>query len=80
MYDAYHLHAKVLVAGLSPRRPEIGPRTVDVGFVVDRVALVQVFLRVRRISPVIITSSLLHIHSCVIWGLDNGSVSFRSSI
>jgi hypothetical protein len=38
-----------LVAGLSPRRPGL----IHVGFVVDKVALGQVFLRVLRFSPVI---------------------------
>jgi hypothetical protein len=33
-------------AGLSPRRPGFSPRSVYVGFVVDSVALGQVFLRV----------------------------------
>jgi hypothetical protein len=37
-----------LVAGLSPRRPG----SIHVGFVVDKVAPGQVFLRVLRFSPV----------------------------
>jgi hypothetical protein len=41
-----------LVAGLSPRRPGFDPGPVHVGFVVDKVALVQVFTRVCRFSPV----------------------------
>jgi branched-subunit amino acid transport protein len=41
-----------LVAGLSPRRPGFAARSVHVGFVVDKVALGQVFLRVLRFSPV----------------------------
>jgi hypothetical protein len=41
-----------LVAGLSPRRPGFAPGSIHVGFVVDRVALGQVFLRVLRFSPV----------------------------
>jgi hypothetical protein len=32
-----------LVAGLSPRRPGFNPESVHVGFVVDKVALRQVF-------------------------------------
>jgi hypothetical protein len=35
----------VTLAGLSPRRPEIEPRPVYVGFVVDKAALHQRFLR-----------------------------------
>jgi hypothetical protein len=41
-----------LVTGLSPRRPWFDPRSVHVGFVVDKVALGQVFPRVLRFSPV----------------------------
>ena len=35
-----------LVDGLSPWRPRFDPRPVHVGFVVDKVTLGQVFLRV----------------------------------
>jgi hypothetical protein len=35
--------ALMLVAGLSPRRTGFDPRSVHVGFVVDKVALGQVF-------------------------------------
>jgi hypothetical protein len=35
-----------LLAGLSPRRPGFAPESIHVGFVVDKVALGQVFLRV----------------------------------
>jgi hypothetical protein len=48
----YHVHNRAvlwlrwLVAGLSTRRPGFDPRSVHVGFVVDKVALGQVFLRV----------------------------------
>jgi hypothetical protein len=40
-----------LVAGLSARRPGFAPRSIHVGFVVGKVALGQVFLRVLRCSP-----------------------------
>jgi hypothetical protein len=40
-----------LVAGLTPRRPEFAPGSIHVEFVVDKVALGQVFLRVLRFSP-----------------------------
>jgi hypothetical protein len=43
-----------LVAGLSPWRPRFAPGSIHVGFVVDKVALGQVFLRVR-FSPVSIS-------------------------
>jgi hypothetical protein len=39
-----------LVTGLSPRRPGFNPGSVHVGFVVDAVALEQVFLQVLRFS------------------------------
>jgi hypothetical protein len=41
-----------LVAGLSPPRTGFDPRSVHVGFVVDKVALGQAFPRVLRFSPV----------------------------
>jgi hypothetical protein len=44
--------AQALVAGLSPRRPVFAPGSIHVEFVVDKVALGQVFLRVLRFSPV----------------------------
>jgi hypothetical protein len=47
-----------LVAGLSPRR--FSPGSIRVGFVVDKVALGQVFLRVLRFSPVNIIPPGLH--------------------
>jgi hypothetical protein len=47
-----------LIAGLSQRRNGL----VHVGFVVDKVVLEQVFLRVLRISPVSIIRPLIHIH------------------
>jgi hypothetical protein len=39
---------KRLVAGLSPRRPGFAPGSIHAGFVVDKVALGQVFVRVPR--------------------------------
>jgi hypothetical protein len=53
---------KRLVAGLSLRRPGFAPGSIHVGFVVDRVAMGQVFLRVLRFSPVNNIPPLLHIH------------------
>jgi hypothetical protein len=41
-----------LAAGLPPRWPGLDPGSVDVGFVVDEVALGEVFPRVLRVSPV----------------------------
>jgi hypothetical protein len=59
-----------LAAGLSPRRPGFAPGSTHVGFVVDKVALGQVFLRVLRFSPVNIIppslSKLISSGECVI--------------
>jgi hypothetical protein len=55
------------------------PWAVFVGFVIDKVALGQVFLRVLRFSPASIIPPLLHIHSCIMWGLDSGLVRGRNS-
>jgi hypothetical protein len=41
-----------LVAGLSSRRSGFEPGSLNVGFLVDKVALGQVLLRVLRFSPV----------------------------
>jgi hypothetical protein len=51
-----------LVAGLSPRRPWFDPRSVHVGFVLNKVALRQVFPRVLRFSACQFhsTGALLH--------------------
>jgi hypothetical protein len=47
-------------ASLPPRRPGFDPGSVHVGFVVDKVALGQVFLRVLRFFPVSFIPSVLH--------------------
>jgi hypothetical protein len=46
------LSLRQVVAGLSPQGPEFAPSSVRIGFVVYKVALEQVFLRVSRFSPV----------------------------
>jgi hypothetical protein len=43
---------RLLVTGLSPRRPRFVSGAVHVGFVVDKVALGQVYLRVLLFSLV----------------------------
>jgi hypothetical protein len=43
---------KRLVAGLSPWRPGFAPRSIHMGFVVDKEALGQFFLQVLQLSPV----------------------------
>jgi hypothetical protein len=49
-----------LAASLSPRRPGFDPGSVHVGFVVNKVALGQVFVRVLRFSPVSFIPPVLH--------------------
>jgi hypothetical protein len=49
-----------LVAGLSPRRSLFDPGSVHVGFVMDKVALGQVFLRILRVSPINFIPPVLH--------------------
>jgi hypothetical protein len=57
----------------SPRRPGFAPRSVHVEFVVNKVALQQVFLDVLRFFPINIIPLLLCIHSYIIWGMDKAS-------
>jgi hypothetical protein len=78
--DAYCLHhqddaravpwLRSLVAGLLPRWPGLAPRSINMGFVVDKVALGQVFLRVLRFFPVSVIppslSKLMSSGECVI--------------
>ena len=49
-----------LVADLSSRRPGFDPDSVHVGFVVNKVALGQVFPRVLRFSAVNVIPPVLH--------------------
>jgi hypothetical protein len=49
-----------LVTGLSSRRPWFDPGSVHVGFLVDKVALRQVFPRVFQFSPVNFIPPVLH--------------------
>jgi hypothetical protein len=51
----------------------------QLGFVVDKMALERIFLRVLQFSRVSIIPPLLHIRSCIIWGTDSGPVRGRSS-
>jgi hypothetical protein len=44
--------AQSSVVGLSPRRPGFALGSINVGFVADKVALGQGYLRVLRFSPV----------------------------
>jgi hypothetical protein len=58
-----------LVATFSPWRPGFMPRLVHTGFVVDKVALGQVFVRVLWFFHVSIIPLMFHIHSCIMWGI-----------
>jgi hypothetical protein len=49
-----------LAAGLPLRRPGFDPGSVQVGFVVGKVALGQVFLQVLLFSPVNFIPPVLH--------------------
>jgi hypothetical protein len=73
----YQLGRAITQTVSSRDRAQVGP--CGVGFVVDKVALEQVFLRVLQFSSVSIIPPLLHIHSCIIWGMDSGPVSGHSS-
>jgi hypothetical protein len=68
------------VTSFSLRQPRFVPRSVNVAFVIDKVALGQVLLTLLWFSPVNISPLLLHIHLCVIWEMDKGPVSGHSSI
>jgi hypothetical protein len=70
---------KQLVVVFSLWRPEFVPRTVHMGFVIDKVAPGQVFLRVLWFSAVIIIPAVLYIHIHIIWRMDSGPVSSHSS-
>jgi len=50
---------------LSPRRPSFDSRPVRVGFVVQKNDSGTAFVRVLRISPVIIISRTFHNHSSI---------------
>jgi hypothetical protein len=52
-----------IIASLSPRRPGFDSRPFHVRFVIDRVTLGQVFLRIFQFLPVSIISLILHIQS-----------------
>jgi hypothetical protein len=71
--------AQALVAGLSPRMPGFVLRSAHEGFVVDKVALEQVSLRVFRFYPVNIIPPWLSILIYITRGTNNSSVGGRSS-
>jgi hypothetical protein len=71
---------KRLVTGLSPRRPGFAAGSIHVGFVVDKVKLGQVYLRVLRLYPVNIIPPWLSILSNISsGGMNNMPVGGCSS-
>jgi hypothetical protein len=60
------------VTGLSQQRPSFMPGSVRVGFVVDKVALGQVFLQVLQFSPINIIPQWL-IYSYITYGMNNNA-------
>jgi hypothetical protein len=67
--------AQAVSGRLLTEEARVRAQRIPLGSVVDEVVLEQVSLRVLRLSPVSIIPPLLHIHSCIIWGMDNGPVS-----
>jgi hypothetical protein len=59
-----HDMAQVVSRWLLTRRPRFTPGSVHVGFVADKVALGQVFLRVLQFSPVSISFHCSSPNSC----------------
>jgi hypothetical protein len=55
-------YRQALVAGFPPRRPGFKPRSGDVGFMVDKVTLVQVFSEYFGFPCQVSFHQLLHIH------------------
>jgi hypothetical protein len=62
-----------LVTGFTPQRPGFTPTAVHAGFVVDKMALGQVFSIVLSFATSI-TPLMLNIHSLIIWLMNNGLV------
>ena len=50
---------------LSLLKPKVDPKSVHMGFVVDKVALGQVLFQMPQFSPVTVLSPMLCIHSSV---------------
>jgi hypothetical protein len=68
-----------LVIGFLPWRPGFTAGAVQVGLVVVKVALGQIFLQDLLFSPVNVIPLLLWIQSWIIRGMENGPVSSHSS-
>jgi hypothetical protein len=68
-----------LVGELSPRSPEFSPGSIHVGFVVDKVALVQVFFSEVFGFPLSVSFHRRSRYLCVIWGMNSMPVNGSSS-
>jgi len=65
-------YGRATAPGLSPWRPWFHPSMFHVGFVVDKVALAQIFLRVFRLSSASIIPAMPHTHtSPTLYNLSN---------
>jgi len=67
-----HYHRRLL-AVVKSQKTAFVHRVIDVGFVGDKVALRQVFIRVLRLSPVSNIPTMLHSHSCITCGRTLGA-------
>ena len=56
-----NLYIIKVFAGLSPQRPELDPRSVHVRFVVEKVSLGRICIKVLLFSPVSTVPQVLHI-------------------
>jgi hypothetical protein len=70
--------AKAVSRWVLPQWPGFPPGSVHVGFVVDNVALWQIFLRVPRF-PLSVSPHRGSPHSYITWGMDKGPASGCSS-
>jgi hypothetical protein len=59
------------------RMPGPPLRSVHVGFVVDTVALRPIYFLVIQFSPINMIPPLLHIHSYISCGMEEGSIKSR---
>ena len=56
---------RVLVAGLSSRRLKFDPRALRIGFVIDKGALLHVYLQIIRCYPVSMIQPMLQTQICI---------------
>jgi len=61
----HHVVDQGLVAGLSPQKTGLNPISVHVGFIVDKLALRRVSVRILRAISVVIIPPMLHTHTSI---------------